>query len=403
MLTADLVRATKRSGTLTVKPLAGKTRARALELAAVYLELAKTHVGRTRDELRQALGAVPITTREKKLADGLVKLIDDACEFATESPIEPKDLRQQVFRRAAEARRGDGSFDRAAIVEAVAREQGLDREGLERALYADLKGEHVLARVAPMRPEALVERYDEAQVQAVLLRAERVVADVVCSAPAAYRDLFRQLKFRRLLYRITPRETGYRLEIDGPYSLFDSVTKYGLNLALALPALLACDRVVLEARVRWGKARQPLTFRLEAGARRGSDGEGRAGELPEEVRAVVEGFRRLGSVWRVSAASDLLDLPGVGLCVPDLLFEHGETGERVYFEVLGFWSRDAVWKRVELVQGGLPETILFAVSSRLRVSERVLDREDHAALYVYKGAMSPRAIERKLEVLAGRG
>jgi hypothetical protein len=70
--------------------------------------------------------------------------------------------------------------------------------------------------------------------------------------------------------------------------------------------------------------------------------------------------------------------------------------------VLGFWSRDAVWKRVELVQAGLPQKILFAVSSRLRVSEAVLDDDLPGALYVYKGAMSAAQIEKKLDALAER-
>jgi hypothetical protein len=69
--------------------------------------------------------------------------------------------------------------------------------------------------------------------------------------------------------------------------------------------------------------------------------------------------------------------------------------------VLGYWSREAVWRRVELVEQGLGERILFAVSSRLRVSEAVLDAESPGALYVYKGVMSARSIERKLDELGG--
>jgi predicted nuclease of restriction endonuclease-like RecB superfamily len=88
--------------------------------------------------------------------------------------------------------------------------------------------------------------------------------------------------------------------------------------------------------------------------------------------------------------------------VPDLAFVHRETGEVIYLEVLGFWSRDAVWKRVELAKAGLREKIVFAVSSRLRVSEEVLDDDSPAALYVYKGAIVPRDIEAKLEVLRMR-
>jgi hypothetical protein len=47
--------------------------------------------------------------------------------------------------------------------------------------------------------------------------------------------------------------------------------------------------------------------------------------------------------------------------------------------------------------------LLFVVSSRLRVSEEVLDESDTAALYVYKGKINPQAVLRKIEALAGRG
>ena len=43
----------------------------------------------------------------------------------------------------------------------------------------------------------------------MLLRAVRVVARVRCASPDAYRALFRKLKFRRLLHRITPLEDGW--------------------------------------------------------------------------------------------------------------------------------------------------------------------------------------------------
>jgi hypothetical protein len=70
---------------------------------------------------------------------------------------------------------------------------------------------------------------------------------------------------------------------------------------------------------------------------------------------------------------------------------------------MGYWSRDAVWKRVELVQGGLPHRILFAVGARLRVSEDVLGDELPGMLYVYKQTMSARAIAERLDALvAGR-
>ena len=97
----------------------------------------------------------------------------------------------------------------------------------------------------------LVVEYKGIAEQAVLLRSVQVVAEVRSADPEAYRYLFRQLKFRRLLYRLERmEEEGYRITIDGPFSLFDSVTRYGLQLALILPALKACGHYRIEAELR---------------------------------------------------------------------------------------------------------------------------------------------------------
>jgi predicted nuclease of restriction endonuclease-like RecB superfamily len=120
------------------------------------------------------------------------------------------------------------------------------------------------------------------------------------------------------------------------------------------------------------------------------------------VVELVEAVRGLGAGWGASPAERVFDLPGVGVCVPDLRLVRSRDGADVFVEVLGYWSRATVWKRIELAERGLGERILFCVSSRLRVSEEVLDDSDSAALYVYKGKMNPQALIRKAEELAGR-
>lgn len=94
----------------------------------------------------------------------------------------------------------------------------------------------------------------------------------------------------------------------------------------------------------------------------------------------------------------------MGLVVPDVVFERGEGngGAKVYLEVMGYWSRDAVWRRVELVEKGFGYKVLFAVSARLRVSEGVLGEDAAGAIYVYKGALSARAVLGKVEGVGGR-
>ena len=96
MLTADLVRATRRGTQLHVQPLTGKNKQRAEELASAYLELALAQCGGTQQELESAWAEVEVAPREIKLAAGLRKLIEDACEFDSESAVEPPALRAQM-------------------------------------------------------------------------------------------------------------------------------------------------------------------------------------------------------------------------------------------------------------------------------------------------------------------
>lgn len=409
MLTAELVRVRRDAGKgeLRVVPLSARMRPRALELAQTLLDLVREHLGRPREELEEAIAAVTTTPAERTILAGLDKLIEDRCEFDAPAGPPPEELRSEVFLRAAALRRAAAgnlaeTFDRQAVLAAVAQERGLGPEEIERGLYADLRGAHLLLRLMPVTAQELVDGYDTAQAQAVLLRAVRLLVEVHCASAAAYRALFRKLKFLRLLYRIQPLPAGgYRIEIDGPFSLFESVTKYGLQLALALPAIQRCQRFALEADLRWGRAREPLRFSLQGGAAEDSAAEEELeAELPDEVAALVRGFRALATPWRVAVAQTVLQLPGVGLCVPDLVFER--PGARVYLEVMGYWSRDAVWRRVELVQAGLREPILFALSERLRVSEQALPADLPAALYVYKGTISPRVVAERLAELSAR-
>lgn len=404
MLTADLVHARRQKGELKLLALKPEQRARALSLANQLYDIAKAHIGLTREELEEAWASIPIAARERKLADGLRKLIEDGLELEMSTPIDPVALRREVFELATKRRRElaeDADFEREAILREVAEAHGIDPGDVERGLYADLRSAHVLRAVNCPPPRAIVEGYDLEQARAVLLRATRVVVKLQGASPESLRALFRKLKFLRLLYRIEREEDGaIRVELDGPFSLFESVTKYGLSLAIALPALTACGTWELRADVRWGQARTPLVFKLRGEAR--AEGTAVPERLPDEVETLLERFNARKSPWTAARAEEILDLPGVGLCIPDLAFTHGLTGDVVFLEVLGFWSRDAVWKRVELVQAGLDRKILFAVSSRLRVSEAVLGDDLPGALYVYKGAMSAAQIEKKLDELAAR-
>ena len=404
MLTADLVGARRRADELRLAPTDDVRRERIATLAAALTARARAEVGNLRDDVEEALRQTATALEEAgehKLTAAVAKLVRDGLRFEETPGETATELRRELFTQAAAARRNAGlvPFDRAVFLDGFARARATTAVALEAALYADRPGAQRLLAVEVPAPELLAAGFEISEAQAVLLRATKIVAEVEAGDAALYRRLFRALKFLRLLPVITRLEKrGYRVEMDGPLSLFQSGGRYGLSLALALPAIAACDRWRLDADVRWGADRRPLRFRL---AGETSSALAPADDaLPDELATFVGAFARGTTDWTIDRAPAILDLPGVGLCVPDLSFVRNTDGARVHFELLGFWSREAVFRRIDLVRAGLPHKILFAASKSLRVGEALLDDTPSAALYVFSRVLNVRTILEHLERIA---
>src|SRR6478752_215926 len=141
MLAPEHVRAKRRGETLSVPALTKAERERALELAEQLLSITAQSLGLVREEVEEAWGSVVPEPRDRKLCDGLCKLVEDACEFGAELDIEPKDLRKSLFVAAGSVRKSlesGAAFPREAVPAEVAAQHGVSVEGLERGLYADL-------------------------------------------------------------------------------------------------------------------------------------------------------------------------------------------------------------------------------------------------------------------------
>jgi hypothetical protein len=402
MLTVDLVRTRKKKdGTLAPQYLTGPAAERLYPVVRYYVDTHEAKIGCTRDEIDESLAAMEVTARDRVAALGLRKVIEDRCTYEVAEGADPEVLRGEVFWAAARAHQAldvRADFDRDAVLAEVAAKLAKTPAEIEAGLYADLHGSEVLKGFESLSSAAALARYNLGLAQAILLRAKRVTVQLGGEDPRVYRRIFRSIRFHQLIHVVRALPGGgYAIELDGPFSLFDSVQRYGFRLALFLPSILGCASFALRAEVLWGKEREPFTFLLDAK-------DGLVPCVPDppdttpELDLFMAAFTRLESPWTVAQSDRIFALPGEEVCVPDLVFTSGETGEEVYLEVFGFWSRAAVWRRVEQIQrGGLPCRILLAVGKQLRVSEEVLGEEEAGELYVYKGTISPRAVLERLD------
>lgn len=403
MLTTDLIAVGVRKGEVRPRWVDASDPER-LALAERLIGIFDAAVGRSRAELEDELAALTGTGTAFRFHRALAKLLTDRCELETAAEAEPEAVREAVFTAAAEAwrdrsRRG---VDRTAVLEAAGRELGIEPGAAESALYADLKSEQVLTGWKRCEPAWLLNRYNVALAQGVLLRATALKIEIAGQDPRRYRALFRKIKFFQLLHRVEgDASAGYTIHLDGPLSLFSASQRYGLQMASFLPTLLHFDRWRLDAELLWGRRRQRRRFRLDPTAPLAPISKLTGQWQPDEIAWLPDRIADLDCGWEVSTGGELIDLGGEGVLVPDLAFRHAESGRRAFLEVLGFWNRGTVARRLELLRRHGPPDLVLALSKSLAAGEEDSLDELASEVYVYRSAPSARRIVAALDRLAG--
>ena len=378
MLTGNLVRTRVSKGRIIPLYL-NRDNPEWIEVAESLLLIFREGKGQTRgeieDEVHELVGEGLATLTHR----GLAKVLEDRAEFEVVADVSPETVREAVFTAAAEQRKSlraaghRAPFRRDAVLGEVGAKLGIDAEAVAASLFADLKDENRLLDFKDLTAERLVDRYNVALAQSVLLRSVRVTVEVRGERPARYRQLFRLIKFHRLLAKVEgSMKEGYTIQIDGPLSLFSATNKYGMQMANFLPAVLLCQDFRLVAEILWGPKREPRSFQLDANDGLVTHYNDTGTYTPPELAAFVERFRQVAPAWDISEATELIELGREGVWVPDYRFTHRATGTDVHVEVVGFWKRSSLERLLRLLPLHGPPRYLLAISERLKVDDEAL-------------------------------
>lgn len=382
MLTADLVRANVRSGALHLQFL--KTDDERNEaMAAAVIRLFDSQVGHTRAELDDALDELVGDSPHFMLARGFAKLLDDRAIWSEVGEPSPVDIRRAIFEQSArltqtESREGALVHRpaREAVLEAAAQELNLTVPAIERAMYADLKGAEFLMATEELSAAELIDRYNLSLVQAALLRATRVTFGVETERPARFAELFRALKFHQLLFRVRREGSWWYLDVDGPLSVLERSQRYGLQLAVFFPTLLHHERWGMRAELNWPRQSTPITLQLDEKSALRTTRKSRGTWISEEEETLFQRLNKSPQPWRAERTTTLIMLAEQEVLVPDLLLRCEKTGRIAFVEVIGYWRRAWLQRRLELLKSYQPGNVIFCVSRQLAAEREALEGFD---------------------------
>jgi predicted nuclease of restriction endonuclease-like RecB superfamily len=339
-------------------------------------------VGNIQGELEEAVEKYAAGRTDYRIIRGLAHVITSFAEFESSTADSAK-LRSAVFERAAEGwpvvlhKTSPSETDRHSVLGAVAAEFDLPVAQLEDELYADLPERRRLIRVtAPREPAALIARYNLELARGLLYWAERLTVDIEDSP----QDVFRYIKLCRLMHSITRLERGYRIELDGPLSLLRGTRRYGLKMAVFLPALALCRKWRMEAVIV--KAGERLIFSLD-------DQSGLVShfrrfplfdsklerDFADDFQKAFERHPHGVGEWSLARADAVIPVEHNQVMIPDFTLRD-RSGHEVYLEIVGFWTPEYLSRKIEKVRAARLDNLILAVSKRLALSEAVAKELD---------------------------
>jgi predicted nuclease of restriction endonuclease-like RecB superfamily len=122
---------------------------------------------------------------------------------------------------------------------------------------------------------------------------------------------------------------------------------------------------------------------------------------PEEIAWLPEQLAKITDAWEVSTDTELVNLGGEGVLVPDFVFHHSESGARIVMEVFGFWRKGAIESRLRLLRRHGPKNMILALSKALAAGQESLD-ELPGEVYVFRSAPVARQVLKLLEEICQR-
>jgi len=380
-------------------------------IATDLINLFQQMQGKTQGELNRQLQELEGEDTDYRIKRGLAHILRSSFStFEIVSPLEPQLLRQRVFALSAQAAPLPQTAQATLTKLADHLTQELDREVLpdqiRAGLYADLAENRILTQFEAPTPEALLHRYNLSQVQGIFYRASHITITAHRNDPGEYKLLFRYLKlFGLMAYIEGDADHGFTITIDGPTSLFKPSTRYGLDIAKLIPALLHVTKwsLTAELQIRDSYTNTKKTRRFSLNSDCGLVTHYPPGKPYDSMleASFADRWDALKSEWILEREVDLIPIPG-SVMIPDFRLVHPD-GRDFLLEIVGYWRPEYLRKKFSQVRQSERDNLILAISERLNLEKAGVKVSDVPAKVIwFKDKLSPKAVLNVLQTSSER-
>lgn len=328
------------------------------ELADKILQIFKESVGKKYALLSRRLEQLE-NHKTYKIVRGLAELVERRCKFEVKAPLPPEDVRSELFRRGFVTSRKE----KREVIEKVAEKFNVTPKEVERSFWADLEKKKVLNEVNLLPPKKLLKTYNFSLTQTLLFDATSLYFRVSSN----YQEIFRQIKFLGLMYKIEESNGRLHVQVTGPSAIIRKTRKYGTRMANLLPVIFKAKQWWIQAEIERKVGGEPriYTFKLDSSKRK------LFGVEPVEERfdsLVEKNFARklrVANDWQVKREPNILKA-GKEVMIPDFLLEKGPM--KKYVEIVGFWTPEYLSSKLKKLEE-IDREMLLLINRNLKCSK----------------------------------
>jgi len=387
---------------------------RSLDLANSLIALFHDAIGRRRFDVEEEIKAFNIEKTHPKVIQGLAELLLKRCTFDETLATKAVELRRQLFSASATYWKSGGEKaadimrHRQNILRAAAQKSATPLEVGEQQLFGDIASNQCLASFDTLTAEQLINRFNIAQVQGLLLDARSLEIRVPRQQGAALKQLMQMLKFHQLLFALIQADNNsFVLQIDGPGSILENSRSYGIEVATFFPAVLLLKGPwQLTALLKIPSRRRIFTLTLTEESPYRSYLQPKNIWTHERTAALLERFNeKYNPDYSARLDADIIQLKDNRYLLPDftVLAERnsgkGKPEIRMQVEWVHYPSASK-FKWLQQVKPQLPDNYVFAVRGKGAKMKQLADAlEPHLLLYTKE--LTAPAILRKLETFSG--
>ena len=353
-----------------------------------------------------------------KLVRGICHLLEQRCVYALPGRTFPHggnnnamnaiNLRRKIFEESSRNGYPATEDERKQILQKFATESNLTTDELEIAMWADLDKNKYLKNFESLSPLQLISWYNISILQSLLLNCVELEFSVY--GGFNWKKILRKIKQLGLMYFLF-QENNLESEsnkqtrtqemifngkkdkrvictVEGPLSIVRLTDKYGTAMAKLIPLIIFTDIWSIDAiilRKSISGVRKTYRFQIsnkdkdlplfdaskvqpqsESNMDSGSIYKNAIDDFDSIVeKKFMDKFLKFSIGWNLIREPDPLILSNGKAFIPDFVFE--KYGIKVYLEIVGFWTREYLKRKLEKIKDLLNTKSATSVGSDLLI------------------------------------